>query len=83
MVEFAADMALALLALAAAAWVLLFDVLCVGSCTNTPEAGLVSWLVIAAAVAGAVLLLVARRRLPGRALLAGAIVLAAAVTLAG
>ena len=83
MVEFAADIVLAMLALAAAGWVLLFDVLCVGSCTDTPEAGFVSWLVVICALVGAVLLLVARRRLAGRVLLAATLVLAAAVTLAG
>lgn len=83
MVEFAADIALAVLALAAAAWVLLLDVLCIGSCTDTPAAGLWSWLTIGSAVVGTALLLGARRRLPGRVLLVGALALAAAFTLAG
>lgn len=83
MVEFAADVALAVLALAAAAWVLLFDVLCIGSCTDTPDAGAWSWLAIGCAVSGAGLLLLARRRLAGRLLLGAAIALALASTIAG
>ena len=80
--EFAADIVLAGLAFAAAAWVLLFDVLCIGSCTNSPDAGLGSWLTIGAAVGGTALLLT-RRRATGRAVLVAGLALAVVLTLAG
>jgi GNAT superfamily N-acetyltransferase len=83
MVELASDIALALVALAAAGWVLLFDVLCVGSCTDTPEAGVWSWLALGCAVAGTALLPRARSRRLGRLLLAATIVVAVTTTLAG
>ena len=81
MVELAADTLLVLAALAAAAWVLLFDVLCVGSCTDTPRAGLWTWLAFGCAGVGIVLLLRARTRGLGRVLLAATVALAVVATL--
>ena len=82
MAELAADISLASLAGGAAAWVLLFDVLCVGSCTNTPEAGLGSWLTVGAALAG-IALLVTGRRPAGRLVLGAGVALAVVLTLSG
>lgn len=82
MIDLAADGALALLALAAAAWVLLLDVLCIGSCTDTPRAGAMTWLVIGGALGGAALLFSGKRR-AGRVVLTVTIALAIAATLAG
>ena len=80
--ELAADILLSAAAFAAALWVLLFDVLCVGSCTNTPQAGAGSWLTIGAAVGGTALL-AARRRVAGRLVLTAGVALAIVLTLAG
>ncbi len=80
MAELAADIGLAALAVVAAAWVLLFDLLCVGSCTNTPDAGLGSWLTVGAALAGVALLLSGRRP-AGRVVLGAGVALAVVLTL--
>jgi hypothetical protein len=82
MAELAADTVLVLAALAAAAWVLLFDVLCVGSCTDTPRAGLWTWLALGCAGVGIVLLVGPETRRLGRMLLAATVALAVVATLA-
>jgi hypothetical protein len=82
MAELAADTLLVLAALAAAAWVLLFDVLCIGSCTDTPRAGLWTWLALGCAGVGIVLLVRPDTRGLGRVLLAATVALAVAATLA-
>jgi hypothetical protein len=83
MAELAADTALVLAALAAFAWVLLLDVLCIGSCTDTPRAGAWTWLTLGCAGAGIALVLRSATRRLGRALLVAAVVLAVAATVAG
>src|SRR4051794_37498203 len=82
MVELAADTVLVVVAFATAAWVLLLDVLCIGSCTDTPRAGAWTWLTLGAALAGTALL--ARGR-PGAGgvLRAAPLVLGAAAPLGG
>jgi hypothetical protein len=83
MVELAADTTLVLVALAAGAWVLLFDVLCIGSCTDTPRAGVWTWLALGCAGVGTALLLRHDTRRLGRVLLAATLVLAVVATLTG
>jgi len=74
--EWAVNIALILVALAATAWTVFFDVLCIGSCTNSPQAGVWSWLTLAGTAVGTALVMRRRTRRLGRLLLAATVAVA-------